>query len=194
MKITAIIGSPRTQGHGAAIVRALLERLGEGGKRAKVYELNRLSYRGCQACMSCKSTSEVCVAEDDLRAVLEDVRLSDLVVISAPVYMGEINAQAKGLLDRFYSYLKPDFRTNPGATRLDPGKKLVFILTQGNPDELSYGAVLERHLRTFGMCGFKKVYPVVATGARAGSEVRLDAKTIARVAETAEAILARQPG
>jgi multimeric flavodoxin WrbA len=190
MRITAIVGSPRTQGHGAAIIRALLDQLGESGKRAKIYELNQLSYRGCQACLTCKTTSEVCAAEDDLSPVLEDVRLSDLVVISAPVFMGEVSAQAKGLLDRFYSYLKPDFRTNPGSTRLPPGKRLVFIMTQGNPDEQSYGAVLARHLRTFGLCGFKEVYPIIATGVRAGSEARVDAKTMARVAETAEAILA----
>ncbi len=190
MKITSVIGSPRSQGHGATIVRALLDLLGKHGACATTYELNRLSYRGCQACLSCKTTSDVCVAQDDLSAVLKDIRLSDLVIISAPIYMGEINAQAKGLLDRFYSFLAPDFRTNPGATRLPAGKKLVFVLTQGNPDEQSFGGVLSRHLRMFGMCGFTEVYPIHACGTGRGNDIRINEKTMTRVAETAKAILA----
>jgi multimeric flavodoxin WrbA len=190
MKITTVIGSPRPQGHGATIARALLDLLGEHGTCTATYELNRLSYRGCQACLSCKTTSDVCVAQDDLSAVLKDVRLSDLVLISAPIFMGEINAQAKGLLDRFYSYLAPDFRTNPRATRLPAGKKLVFILTQGNPDEQSFGSVLSRQLRMFGMCGFTEVYPIHACGAGPGNDARVNEKTMTRVAETAKAILA----
>jgi multimeric flavodoxin WrbA len=192
MKITTIIGSPRLQGHGASIAKALLNSLGEHGTRATIYELNQLSYRGCQACLTCKTTSDVCVAQDDLTAVLKDIRLSDLVIISAPVFMGEICAQAKGLLDRFYSYLAPDFRIRPGATRLPAGKKLVFILTQGNPNEESYASVLSRQMRMFGMCGFTEVYPINACGAGRGNEVRINEKAMARVVEIAKAILAPQ--
>jgi len=190
MKTTIVIGSPRPQGHGATIARALLNLLGEHATCTATYELNPLSYRGCQACLSCKTTSDVCIAQDDLSAVLKEIRLSDLVIISAPVFMGEISAQAKGLLDRFYSHLAPDFRTNPGATRLPAGKELVFILTQGNPDEQSFGSVLSRQLRMFGMCGFTEVYPIHACGTGRGNDVRIHEKTMTRVAETAKAILA----
>ena len=189
MKITVVIGSPRPQGHGAAIARALLESLGGRGAKAKLYELGRLSYSGCRACLKCKTTSEVCVAQDDLTAVLEDIRRSDLVVVSAPVFMGEISAQAKGLFDRFYSYLAPDFRTRPGATRLPAGKTLVFILTQGNPDEHSYADVMARHRRMLGMCGFADIHPIHACGLGAAAEGRAGEKTMARAGEIAQAIL-----
>jgi len=189
MKITAVIGSPRRQGHGAMIERALLDQLGELGKRAAIYELNQLSYRGCQACLTCKTTSEICVTQDDLTPILKDISLSDLIIISAPIFMGELSGQAKAFLDRFYSYFGPDFRTNPKSGRLHPGKKLVFILTQGNSDEQVYASVLSRNLRNFGMCGFTDVYAIQAGGARAGSDARLNEKTKARVAEVAKAIL-----
>ena len=168
------------------IERALLDLLGEDGRRAAIYELNKLAYRGCQACLTCKTTSDVCVAEDDLTPVLKEIRLSDLVILSAPIFMGEISGQAKAFLDRFYSYLGADFRTNPKSGRLAPGKILVFILTQGNPDEQTYATVLARHLRTFGMCGFSKIYPVQVCGARPGNEAQVKEKTIARLAEVAE--------
>ena len=192
MKITTIIGSPRTTGHGAAIANELLDQLGESASSASTYELNRLSYRGCQACMSCKTTSEVCVAKDDLTPVLNDIRLSDLVIISAPIFMGEVDAQAKGLFDRFYSFLGPDFLSNPRSGRIARAKQLVFILTQGNPDEQMFSGVLPRQLRIFSMCGFTKVYPIHVGGAMPMGEAELNDKTKALIAETAKAIRANQ--
>jgi len=189
MKITSIIGSPKPHGYGGSIEKALLGLLGHHGTKAKTFELNELTYRGCQACLTCKTTSDVCIAQDGLTPVLKEIRESDVVIISAPIFMGEVSSQAKGLLDRFYSFLGPDFRTNPKSGRLAPGKKLVFILTQGNPDEQTYAAVLARHRRTFDMCGFAEVYPVQICGARPGSETRVPARTMARLAEVAKALL-----
>lgn len=190
MSIANIIGSPRPQGYGGSTARALLDLLGEHGRTATTYVLNELAYRGCQACLACKTGSDVCVARDGLTPVLEDIRRSDAVIISAPVFMGEVSAQTKGLFDRFYSYLGPDFRTNPRSGRLAAGKKLVFILTQGNPDEETYSEVLARHRRTFDMCGFAEVHPVHVCGARPGNEAMARERTAARLAEVARAILA----
>jgi len=193
MKITTIIGSPRPEGFGGSIEKALLGLLGEAGRKAKTFTLNSLTYRGCQACMSCKTTADACVQKDDLTPILADIRASDVVIVSAPIYMGEVNAQAKGLLDRFYSYLGPDFRTNPKSGRLAPGKKMVFIMTQGNPDEATYSAVLARHKRTFDMCGFTDVLPVQICGARPGSEAEAGKRAAARLADVAKALLAPRP-
>jgi multimeric flavodoxin WrbA len=193
MKITVILGSPRPQGFGSRIEKSLLGLLGESGRQAKTYELNSLTYRGCQACMSCKTGAEVCVQKDDLAPILEDVRAADVTIFSAPIYMGEVCAQAKGLLDRIYSYLNPDFRTNPKSGRLAPGKKMVFIMTQGHPDEAMYSAVLARHRRTFDMCGFTDVLPIQICGARPGSEAEAGKKAAARLADVAKALLAPRP-
>jgi multimeric flavodoxin WrbA len=193
MKITVVLSSPRPLGFGSRIEKSLLGLLGEAGRKAKTYKLNSLTYRGCQACMSCKTTADACVQKDDLTPILEDIRASDVVIVSAPIYMGEVNAQAKGLLDRFYSYLGPDFRTNPKSGRLAPGKKMVFIMTQGNPDEATYSAGLARHKRTFDMCGFTDVLPVQICGARPGSEAEAGKKAAARLADVAKAIFASRP-
>jgi len=190
MKITNIIGSPRPQGYGSEIQKALLDLLGDYGRTAKTVELNALVFKGCQACLACKTTSDACVTRDSLTPVLEAIAASDVAIISAPIFMGDVSAQTKGLFDRFYSFLGPDFRTNPKSGRLAAGKKLVFILTQGNPDEQTYAAVLARHRRTFDMCGFTAVFPVLVCGARPGSEAQVLEKTKARLAEVARAILA----
>ena len=47
------------------------------GAAVTTYELNKLSYRGCQGCYACKSTHDHCIVQDDLTEVLEAVRGAD---------------------------------------------------------------------------------------------------------------------
>ena len=190
MKITTVVGSPRINGNSATIARSFCGMLTVKGAQAKTFELNNLSYLGCQACMACKTTSEKCIVKDDLEAVLDDIWTSDVTIIATPVFCTEISAQTKGLIDRFYSFFKNDFRTNPEPSRLPIGKKLVFILAQGNPDESMFGDIIARYTRMFGRLGFSSVFPIRAVGVGPGSDV-LKNETIVRVIrETAEKVSA----
>ena len=188
MKITNIIGSPRSAGNSATIVRVLLERLPDS--QVKTFELNKLSYRGCQGCMACKTTSEKCVIKDDLSEVLEEVRASDVVLIASPVYFGDITAQTKGLIDRFYSYYGPDYKTNPNPSRLAPGKKLVFILPQGNPDQKAFEDIIMKYTRIFTRLGFVEVYTIRALGVGPESDIRKQETVVKLTHDTAEKIAA----
>jgi len=164
MKIINVLGSPRTTGNSAAIAHTLLEILQKHGNQVRTFELNKLTYQGCQGCMACKTNSGQCVIKDDLSGVLEEVRTSDVVIISSPVYFGEITAQTKGLFDRFYSYYAPDYRTNPNASRLAPGKKIVFIITQGNPDEKAFADLIPRYTGIFSRLGFNEINSIRGLG------------------------------
>jgi len=93
MKITNLVGSPRPNGNSATIAKALLAQLAPVAGETKTHVLNQLTYRGCQGCMACKTTADKCVVQDDLSAVLEDVRSADVVFFSSPVYFGELTSQ-----------------------------------------------------------------------------------------------------
>ncbi len=164
MKIVNIIGSPRSKGNSAAIAALLVENIAGKGAQVKTYELNKIFFRGCQGCMKCKNEADKCTVEDGLTDVLEDVRMSDIVILSSPVYFQEITGQAKSFTDRCYSFLTKDYRTNPKPGRLTPGKKLVFIITQGNPDESTFAALPQKYDRMFKRFGFDEVYPIVSAG------------------------------
>ena len=189
MKILNIVGSPHIQGNGAAVASALLGILTNHGASAQTHELNTLQYRGCQGCYACKTTSEVCVVKDDVSPILEGIQAADVVVVSVPIYMCELNAQVKGLFDRCYSFMAPDFRTNPNASRLAAGKKFVFIVTQGNPDEKNFADIIPRYTRMLGMVGFKKIYPLRVCGAGQGKEIRISDTVMNSVHETAQRVL-----
>jgi multimeric flavodoxin WrbA len=144
MKIVALLGSPRSDKNSATIARRFLAAAARLGAETRSFELNRLAYRGCQGCYACKQTLDRCVLEDDLSAVLDAVQEADAVVLASPVYYGDVTAQLKGFIDRTFAYLKPDYPTNPQPSRLTP-KKLVFILTQGHPDEALFADIFPRY-------------------------------------------------
>ena len=145
MKIVCLSGSPRPDGNSARIAARFCDTAGKLGAVVKTFALNKLHYRGCQGCMACKAKLDRCILEDDLTQVLEAVRNADVLVIASPVYYGDLSSQTKAFIDRTYSYFVPDFHTNPKPCRLAPGKKLVFILTQGQPDESRYSDIYSRY-------------------------------------------------
>lgn len=143
MKLVTLLGSPRSTGNSTAIARRITETAAALGAQTRTFELNRLSYRGCQGCYSCKKELDRCILQDDLSEVLDAVAGADGVVLASPVYFGDVTAQLKGFIDRAFSYLKPDYITNPKPSRLSP-KKLVFVLVQGHPDEKLFGDIYPR--------------------------------------------------
>ncbi|AJE02679.1 flavodoxin family protein [Geobacter pickeringii] len=143
MKIVTLLGSPRLK-NSATIANRFTETAAALGAETRTFELNRLTYRGCQGCYACKKGDEQCVLTDDLTEVLAAVQEADAVVLASPVYYGDVTAQLKGFIDRCYSYLKPDYLTNPQPSRLSP-KKLVFVQTQGNPDESLFADIFPRY-------------------------------------------------
>ena len=135
MKVIGIIGSPRAKSNSRILTEKSLEAAKELGAETEVFVLNKMNYKGCQACGGCKTKKDQCVLNDDLTSVLEAVREADAIVFASPVYYGEVSGQFKSFFDRTYSYFSSDF-----SCRLKPGKKVAIILTQGDPDEPHHGA------------------------------------------------------
>jgi multimeric flavodoxin WrbA len=112
------------------------------------------------------------------------------VILTSPVYIGEVTAQAKGFIDRFYSFYKPDFKTNPAPGRLSKGKKLVFVLSQGAPDEKLYADIITRYSGTFTRAGFSEVFAIRAVGVNPQSDVTKIQSITDNVAGVAAKLLA----
>ncbi len=153
MKIAHIAGSPRKKGNSIQIAERILETVGKKkGAKISQYHLNSMDYKGCQGCYACKSTTDKCVLKDDLTDFLDNCYDTDVLVVSSPVYFGEISGQLKTAFDRFYSFAKPDYLTNPSPCRLPRGKKLVYIQTQG-ADKDQYRGLYEKYVELFKLFG-----------------------------------------
>jgi multimeric flavodoxin WrbA len=164
MKIVTLLGSPRTSGISTTIANRLTTTAAGLGAETKTFELNRLTYRGCQGCYACKTTLDHCVLDDDLAEVLQAAAAADALVLATPVYYGDVTGQLKCFIDRTFSWLKPDYVGNPQPSRLTPGKTLVFVMSQGNPDDNLFADVYPRYSKFFAWLGFTESRLVRACG------------------------------
>ena len=188
MKVVSVLGSPRENGNSSTIANRFCTTAEKFGAEVKTFVLNKLDYRGCQGCFLCKTKLDRCVLEDDLTEVLDAVRGTDVLVLASPVYYWDISGQLKCFMDRTFSYLVPDFITNPVKSRLAPGKKLIFILAQNNPDPNSFPDIFRKFDYFFKAYGFSERHLIRAFGVNEPGEVEKQEDTMKLAEETAEKV------
>ena len=184
MKIVALLGSPRPNGNSAVIARKFLETAEQSGADVEVYEVNNMAYKGCQGCGSCKTKTDYCVIEDELTPVYESIKTADVLVMASPVYFGDLSGQLKCFFDRTYSFANPDF-----TSRLAPGKKSVFILTQGAPVENMFDDIHPRYEQWLKMFGFGPNYLIRALGVQGAGEVKDRPEVLKQAEEIAQQMM-----
>ncbi|MBP7653977.1 flavodoxin family protein [Candidatus Dependentiae bacterium] len=158
MNIIGINSSPRTNGNTDILVRKILEGANEKNADTNYYNLNSMKIKGCQGCYYCKSKA-VCVIKDDMSKLLEEVFIADGIILCSPVYMFQMNAQAKMFTDRLLPVLNPDF-----SSRFNKRKKMILAYTQGNPDKKLFSSYFKATAEMFGFLGFDVVNIIVAAG------------------------------
>lgn len=189
MKIVSLLGSPRAKGNSSTIANRFTETAARLGAETVTYELNRLTFSGCQGCYACKKGLDQCVLEDGLTEVLAAVREADVVVLASGVYFGNVTAQLKAFIDRCFSYFKPDFHISPQPTRLTP-KKLVFVITQGNPDEASFADIFAGYDPFLKWLGFDDTRLIRACGIGPMSVDAVPEKVLRQAEEAARSLVA----
>jgi len=188
MKIVSLLGSPRTEGNSSTIARHFLKTAENFGAETTIYELNRLTYRGCQGCYACKTKLDRCVLNDGLTEVLAAVQAADVVLFASPVYYGEISSQLKGFMDRTFSYLVPDYRTNTQPSRLTP-KKMVFVQTQGHPDATMFADIFPRYAGFLKWMGFNDATLIRACGVGPGCVDAVPEQILQQAEDTARHLM-----
>ena len=164
MNIVCLLGSPRKGGISDTIARRCMAAAADLGAETRTFELNCLIYRGCQGCYACKTTLDHCVLDDNLAEVLQAAAEADALVLATPVYYGDVTSQLKSFIDRTFSWLVPDYVGNSQPSRLATGKKLVFVISQGNPDEKLFADIFPRYAGFLKWLGFTESYLIRACG------------------------------
>lgn len=131
MKMLGIMGSPRTKGNSATLLKEILKGAKEKGANTNIVSLNNLDIKGCIGCDACNSSGK-CVLKDDMHKIYNMIDDADIVVFASPNYMGGIHGKLKCVLDRLYAYTIPNERGF--STKFDKKKKAVLIVAQGAPD------------------------------------------------------------
>lgn len=194
MRIVSLLGSPRPKGNSTVITKHFSKAAEELGAEVVSYPLNKLTYQGCQGCFACKTKLDRCIVEDDLSEVLDAVKDCDALVMSSPVYFGEVTGQLKCFIDRTFSFLTPDYATSEDKTRLKPGKSMVFVITQGHPDEELFADIFPRYDYFFNWLGFDKSHLIRACGMYSLGMAEKREGILKQAEETAKRVVREQGG
>ena len=190
MEIVCVLGSPRKKGSSTAIAKEFCDAAERLGANIRYFHLNDLNFKGCQGCLACKSKSDRCVFKDDLTQVLDAIMGTDILVLTSPVYILGVTGQLKCFIDRTYSFLGPDYIADPqSARRLSPGKKMVFILTQGAPVDAMFGDIITQVRSIFTFCGFSEINIIRAGGVSPVGFPKIPEDILALARKTAEKMI-----
>lgn len=188
-RVVCVCGSPRPKGNCMAIAQRIMDMAAGMGAECETFMLYEMDFRGCVACMACKTGAERCVQQDGATPVLKAVEEADILLFSSPIYWGQVTGEFKCFLDRMYSFLSPGFHSG-SPSRLAPGKKCVLIFTQGHADEDEYTEVDRIYAFAFGpeRLGYE-TQVLRARGVRAEGEVLERADVMARAERLARELM-----
>jgi multimeric flavodoxin WrbA len=117
-KFLAINGSPRQGWNTHALVVSAMEGAASVGADTELFNLYDLKYTGCLSCFECKRVGSNhvgrCVLKDGLRPLLDAIDRCDAFVIGSPIYIGEVTAATRALIERLtfqYITYKKDIPT-----------------------------------------------------------------------------------
>lgn len=157
IKVLGLVGSPKVDGNTSRLVNAVLEGAAEKGAETVVYNLASLDIKGCDACYRCQEHG-CCVIDDDMQKLYREIQAADVLVLGSPVYMWQMTAQTKLLIDRMTAFLRPDF-----SSRFD-NKKLILVFTQGIQDRDAFKPYFESTAGLLYYLGFDVLDTIVAAG------------------------------
>jgi multimeric flavodoxin WrbA len=146
MKFVAINGSPRQGWNTHQLVVSASEGAASVGAETKVFNLYDLNYTGCLSCFQCKRVGGDsighCVLKDDLRTVLEAIDACDALLIGSPIYIGDVTAATRALIERLtFQYIT--YKNDPKTfkkTRCNIGLIYTMNVPEAALDELGYSA------------------------------------------------------
>ena len=165
MNTVCLLGSPRRDCNSDSLAKRFIKQATMYGAPVESYALSDLKYNGCKNLFRCKKDLEFCIQHDDLTPILASISKAEVLVLASPVYFTSITGQLKLAIDRFFSFFVPDYPTSQQKSRLASRRHLVFLQTQGEPEE-RYNELMDSFSASFNGLGFDRHHLVRACGVR----------------------------
>ena len=129
MKILALQGSPRKKGNTNRVLDEMIKGAEGNGHEVKKFFLQELDIAPCSGCEICANGKD-CRYEDDGAEIINQLAEGAGVILASPIYFGQMTAQAKTIVDRFYSIFNNPDKKFDG--------KAAMIFTHAFPDKDIY--------------------------------------------------------
>nr|WP_307990322.1 flavodoxin family protein [uncultured Niameybacter sp.] len=153
-KALIFIGSPRKGGNTDTVVKEIMRGIDQSKIEVEVHYLDKMNIKGCKGCLYCRNNPG-CALKDDMVDIYESLKLAEYVVIASPVYICQVSAQTKLLLDRLYPLTEINkWKHIPRFGK----KKLIMVYTHAAPFDWifkKYFKYTAKSLKGLGLIPFK---------------------------------------
>ncbi len=150
MKVLGINTSPREASNVKIALEAALDAASAKGAETEIVDVNKLTITPCQGDNYCKEHDSECALNDDMQDIYQKIEEADGIILASPIYFCDVNAQAKLVIDRLYSYFM-----NPKYSELFSTKKVSIIATHGAAPLEAFEGSLNTQMAAFEVLGFK---------------------------------------
>jgi len=134
-KVLIVMASPRARSNSSALAAEAGRGAEEAGAEVRTVRLARMRLAPCLACDGClRPGAKGCVQTDDLKALHDDIKAADALLIATPVYWFTMSGQAKLFMDRLYSFGARKYRDLKG-------KRIGLVLASGDAGARESGAI-----------------------------------------------------
>lgn len=101
MDIVAIMGSPRKRHNTDIVLDEMIRGAEDNGHRVVKHYISDLEVHPCRGCGVCMQAKD-CVFTDDGFTVTHEIADAEGLIVSTPIYFGQMTGDLKVLLDRMY--------------------------------------------------------------------------------------------
>jgi multimeric flavodoxin WrbA len=166
-RVLVLKGSPRRKSNSSILADRVAAGAQAAGATVESFVLHTMDIKPCDGCYACQATdTSDCVIGDDMHTLYPKLRDADAIVVASPIYWFTMSAQTKLCIDRWFA-----LESSQGSALR--GKKFAFVLTYGDSDPVTSGAV--NAMRTYqDMCRYLKAEIVGMVYGTAGEQVDIE--------------------
>jgi multimeric flavodoxin WrbA len=174
-KIVVFVGSPHLDGNVATAVNEIIEGAKSNKAECMIYNLNELKIGYCKGCFACNKTGGKCVIKDDMQEIIKQISDADVIIIGSPIYICQVSAQTKTLMDRLYALTDKNHKPYFGT------KKLIMLYTYGAPIPLIFNRYITYNGATLKYMGLKLYKNIVIKGCYEKDKVKKNTKLLKKL-------------
>ncbi|MBD3278233.1 MAG: flavodoxin family protein, partial [Candidatus Aegiribacteria sp.] len=94
MIVTALNGSPRSNGNTACLLNTVIGVLEDAGIETRMLQLGGKYLHGCTACGKCfENKDRKCIIDDGMNELMDSIFNSDGMLIGSPTYFSNISTE-----------------------------------------------------------------------------------------------------
>ena len=109
---------------------------------------------------------------------------ADGIIFATPIYIYQMSAQLKTVVDRLVAYMKEDY-----SSYLSPNKKVLFVSTFGGGDIVQYTSYFDLTGKSLKVLGFGEYKTLITGGLREINELLERSEVLSEAKEMGEWLL-----